>query len=51
MSRGTGRGVAKAVLISAIPPAFQKSERNADGVPKEVVDGLRNGTAKPSFWR
>ena len=36
--------VAMAVIISAIPPAFMKSERNPDGVPKEVVDGLRNGT-------
>ena len=36
---GKGR-VAAAVLISAIPPAFMKSERNPDGVPKEVVDGL-----------
>src|ERR1700720_2002446 len=41
---GKGR-VAKAVLISAIPPTFQKSERNPNGVPKEVVDGLRDGTA------
>jgi len=41
---GKGR-VAKAVLISAIPPTFQKSDKNPDGVPKEVVDGLRDGTA------
>ena len=41
---GKGR-VAKAVLISAIPPTFMKSARNPDGVPKEVVDGLRDGTA------
>ena len=41
---GKGR-VVKAVLISAIPPTFMKSERNPDGVPKEVVDGLRDGTA------
>ncbi len=40
---GKGR-VVKAVLISSIPPTFQKSERNPDGVPKEVVDGLRDGT-------
>jgi non-heme chloroperoxidase len=41
-----GKGlVAKAVLISSIPPTFMKSERNPDGVPKEVVDGLRDGTA------
>jgi non-heme chloroperoxidase len=42
---GKGR-VAKAVLISAIPPTFMKSARNPDGVPKEVVDAIRDGTAK-----
>jgi non-heme chloroperoxidase len=42
--QGKGR-VAKAVLISAIPPAFMKSDKNPDGVPKEVVDGIREGTA------
>ena len=41
---GKGR-VAKAVLISAIPPAFMKSERNPDGVPRDAVDAIRNGTA------
>jgi non-heme chloroperoxidase len=41
---GKGR-VIKAVLISAIPPTFMQSERNPDGVPKEVVDGIRDGTA------
>lgn len=41
---GKGR-VAKAVLISAIPPTYMKTARNPDGVPKEVVDGLRDGTA------
>ena len=38
--------VAKAVLISAIPPMFGQSEKNPDGVPKAVVDGIREGTAK-----
>jgi non-heme chloroperoxidase len=33
-----------AVIISAIPPAFMQSKRNPDGVPREVVDGLRDGT-------
>src|ERR1700759_5529608 len=42
---GKERAVAKAVLISAIPPTFMKTERNPDGVPKEVGDGLRDGTA------
>jgi non-heme chloroperoxidase len=41
---GKGR-VAAAVIISAIPPAFMKSDKNPDGVPKEVIDGLREGTA------
>jgi non-heme chloroperoxidase len=41
---GNGR-VAKAVTISAIPPGLMKSARNPDGLPKEVFDGLRDGTA------
>lgn len=41
-----GKGlVKKAVLISSIPPLFIKTEKNPDGVPREVVDGLRDGTA------
>src|SRR5213075_3371420 len=35
---GKGR-VAKAVLISAIPPLLLKSEKNPDGLPMEVFDG------------
>ena len=42
---GGGGRVAKAVLISAIPPTFMQSARNPDGVPKAVVDGLRDQTA------
>jgi non-heme chloroperoxidase len=41
---GKGR-VAKAVLISSIPPTFMQSARNPDGVPKAVVDSIRDGTA------
>lgn len=41
---GKGR-VSKAVLISAIPPTFMQSERIPDGVPKAVVDGIKDGTA------
>ena len=41
---GNGR-VKKAVLISAIPPLFMKTAKNPDGVPREVVDGIRDGTA------
>jgi non-heme chloroperoxidase len=47
---GAGR-VVKAVLISAIPPTFMKSATNPDGVPKEVVDDIHNGTAYHSFTK
>ena len=40
---GKGR-VAKAVLISSVPPGLLKSKRNPDGLPMEVFDGLRDGT-------
>jgi non-heme chloroperoxidase len=33
--------VAKAVLISAIPPVMVKSEKNPGGLPVEVFDGFR----------
>src|SRR6476620_6270574 len=36
---GTSR-VAKAVLISAVPPSLVKSEANPEGLPPEAVDGL-----------
>ncbi|HXQ70689.1 MAG TPA: alpha/beta hydrolase [Pyrinomonadaceae bacterium] len=39
---GTSR-VAKAVLISAIPPLMLKTEANPAGTPIEVFDGLRAG--------
>jgi non-heme chloroperoxidase len=41
---GKGR-VAKAVLISAVPPIMVKSEKNPGGLPIEVFDGLREQTA------
>lgn len=37
---GTKR-VAKAVLISSVPPIMLKSAKNPDGLPMEVFDGLR----------
>ncbi|MET1056717.1 MAG: alpha/beta hydrolase [Pedobacter sp.] len=37
--------VAKAVLISAVPPIMAQSESNPDGVPMEVLDGIRENTA------
>ena len=33
--------VAKAALISAVPPLMVKTEANPDGLPKEVFDGLQ----------
>ncbi|MGE3182378.1 MAG: alpha/beta fold hydrolase [Phycisphaerae bacterium] len=39
---GTKR-VAKAVLIGAVPPLMLKTEKNPDGVPMEVFDGIRAG--------
>lgn len=41
---GQGR-VAKAVLISAVPPIIVKSETNPDGVPLAVFDDIRLKTA------
>jgi pimeloyl-ACP methyl ester carboxylesterase len=41
---GKGR-VAKAVLISSVPPVLLKGEKNPDGLPLAVLDQLREGTA------
>jgi non-heme chloroperoxidase len=40
---GTGR-VAKAGLISAVPPLMLKTEDNPGGLPIEVFDGIRAGS-------
>ena len=37
--------VAKAVLISAVPPLMVKTPANPDGLPKEVFDGLQTQVA------
>jgi non-heme chloroperoxidase len=42
---GKGR-VAKAVLISSVPPIMVKSERNPGGTPIEVFDGFRAALAE-----
>jgi len=49
---GKGR-VAKAVLISAVPPIMVKSDANPEGLPIEVFDGFRNGLAanRAQFYR
>jgi non-heme chloroperoxidase len=38
--------VAKAVLVSAVPPLMLKTEANPEGLPIEVFDGLRKATAE-----
>jgi non-heme chloroperoxidase len=49
---GHGR-VAKAVLVSAVPPVMVKSEKNPGGLPIEVFDGLRAALAanRAQFYR
>ncbi len=49
---GTSR-VAKAVLISAIPPLMVQTENNPGGLPIEVFDGLRQNvqTDRYQFWK
>jgi non-heme chloroperoxidase len=49
---GKGR-VAKAVLVSAVPPIMVKSEKNPEGTPIEVFDGLRAQLAanRAQFYR
>ena len=49
---GKGR-VAKAVLMSAVPPIMLKTSGNPGGLPIEVFDGLRNSLAanRAQFYR
>jgi len=49
---GVGR-VAKAVLVSAVPPQMVKSPTNPDGVPMDVFDGIRAGVKadRAQFFR
>jgi non-heme chloroperoxidase len=49
---GTKR-VAKAVLISAVPPGLVKTAANPGGMPIELFDGLRAAIVadRPKFWK
>ncbi|GAB2671738.1 alpha/beta hydrolase [Saccharopolyspora gloriosae] len=49
---GTGR-VAKAVLLSAVPPLMLRTSANPDGQPIEVFDEIRAGVAtdRSQFYR
>jgi non-heme chloroperoxidase len=46
-------GVAKAVLIAAIPPLMLKTTANPGGVPLEVFDGIRSAVLadRSQFWK
>jgi non-heme chloroperoxidase len=50
---GGGGRVAKAVLISAVPPIMVKSDKNPGGLAREVFDGLRAALAanRAQFYR
>ncbi len=45
--------VAKAVLVAAVPPIMAKTEAYPNGLPLEVFDGFRTGTAdnRAQFFR
>ena len=45
IGRHGSKRVAKAVLISAVPPIMLKSESNPNGTPIEALDGIRSGVA------
>jgi non-heme chloroperoxidase len=49
---GSGR-VAKAALVSAVPPLMLKTERNPTGQPVEAFDALRGALAanRPQFYK
>ncbi|MFZ4289056.1 alpha/beta fold hydrolase [Variovorax sp. HJSM1_2] len=53
IARHGGKRVAKAVLMSAVPPIMLKTEANPGGLPMEVFDGIRAGVAnnRPDFYK
>ena len=53
LGRHGERRVAKAVLISAVPPLMLKTAANPQGLPKEVFDGLQAQLAanRSQFYR
>lgn len=53
ISRHGSKRVAKAVLISAVPPLMLKTAANPNGVPIEVLDGIRAAVAsnRPQFFK
>jgi non-heme chloroperoxidase len=53
VARHGGGRVAKAVLVSAVPPLMLKTPGNPDGLPMEVFDGFRAALAanRAQFFR
>jgi len=53
LARHGTKDVAKAVLISAVPPLMLKTPANPDGTPIEVFDQLRAGVLadRSQFWK
>jgi non-heme chloroperoxidase len=53
LGRHGAKRVAKAVLISAVPPLMVKTEKNPGGLPISVFDGLRAGVSanRPQFYK
>ncbi|WP_067975319.1 alpha/beta fold hydrolase [Nocardiopsis trehalosi] len=49
---GTGR-VGRAVLLSAVPPIMVRSESNPEGVPEDVLTGIKDGiiAERSQFWK
>jgi non-heme chloroperoxidase len=47
------RRVRQAVLLSAVPPIMIKSDTNPEGVPEDVLTGIKNGilTERSQFWK
>jgi len=53
LGRHGAKRVAKAVLISSVPPLMLKTEKNPTGLPIAIFDGLRAALAanRPQFYR
>jgi non-heme chloroperoxidase len=53
LGRHGSQRVAKAVLVSAVPPLMLKTEKNPTGLPMEAFDGLRSALAanRPQFYK
>jgi non-heme chloroperoxidase len=53
LGRHGSKRVAKAVLISAVPPLMLKTDKNPGGLPISVFDGLREALAanRPQFYK